>query len=292
MKKIRLFLYGLVFALAGTVQAADILKVQGVEVLPGKSVTLNIEMENETTNLMGWQCDIVLPQGLSLVLKANGKPAAMLGSRFSITEHAISSSCMANGAYRFIVTSMDGEAIPGTNGTLFTVTLQADASLKSGSKLTGTVTNIEFNTQDNHKLSFADVTFSVTIPGGGQKCATPTIAFNKGELVFSCETEDVKYYSEVKVADAKSNEGERVKLMPTYEISVYATKEGYIDSNVATATIGWRNGKPVMEGFVNVTLEEDPSKGDVNDDGGVDVADIATIIDIMAAQARQQGGVE
>jgi len=278
----------------GAEQTDNILKVQGVEMFPGESVAVNIEMENKATNLMGWQCDIVLPQGLSLALKANGKPAAKLGDRFNSTEHSISSSRLANGAYRFIATSMDGEAIPGTSGTLFTVTLQADASLaeRAGTgpapTLTGTVTNIEFNTQDNQKLTLADVTFSITIPGGGgQKCATPTIAYDKGELVFSCETEGVKFISEVKVADAKSNEEERVQLMPTYIINVYATKDGFEDSDVATATIRWRDGRPLMEGFssVEVNMEE---ASDANGDNVVDVADIATVIDIMAAKARQQ----
>ena len=288
MKQIRLFLLGLVLAVAGTAQATDILKVQGVEVTPGESVALNIELENETTNLMGWQCDIVLPEGLSLKLKNNGKPIAVLGERFATTEHSISSSRLANGAYRFIATSMDGEAIPGNSGPLFTVTLLADASLTAGTRLTGTVTNIEFNTQDNQKLPFADVTFAVTIPGGGnQKCATPTIAYDKGELVFSCETEDVKFISEVKVADAKSNEGERVQLIPIYIINVYATKDGFEDSDVATATIRWRDGRPLMEGFSNVKVNM-VEASDTNGDNVVDVADIAAVIDVMAASARQQ----
>lgn len=141
----------------------DVLAVQDLKVTPGESVTLNIELENETTNLMGWQCDIVLPEGLSLELKANGKPAATLGERFSTTGHTVSSSRLANGAYRFIATSMDGEAIPGYNGTLFSVTLKADASLSSSTSMTGRVTNIEFNTQDNKKRSLAEASFSVTI---------------------------------------------------------------------------------------------------------------------------------
>ena len=79
------------------------------------------------------------------------------------------------GQNRFIATSMDGEAIPGNGGTLFSVTLLADVSLAeragTGSfgevvrrgprtaleppapTMAGTVTNIEFNTQDNQKFS-------------------------------------------------------------------------------------------------------------------------------------------
>ena len=159
----RLFILGLVLDLAGITHASDILKVQDVELAAGGSVALNIELSNTTTNLMGWQCDISLPEGLTLELKDNDKPAVTLGERFGDTEHSISSSCRFNGDYRFIATSMGGEAIPGTSGMLFTVTLKADASLPAGTKLTGTVKNIEFNTQDNNQLIFGDVTFTINI---------------------------------------------------------------------------------------------------------------------------------
>lgn len=329
MKQMRLFLIGLMLAVAGigadaserrnesadsnewhaqrrALQNGNTLKLQDVEVMPGKSVELSIELENETTNLMGWQCDIVLPERLTLALKANGKPAATLGERFATTEHSISSSRLASGAYRFIATSMDGEAIPGTTGTLFTVTLQADAELQSleasptrlqrleasPTTLTGKVTNIEFNTQDNQKLTLADVTINVTIPAIEiEKCATPAIAYDKGELVFSCETEDVTYTSEVTVSDAKAGDGSRISLARTYTVSVRATKEGYADSDVATAVIQWRDGRPLLTGFSSVTIDG-KAANDVNGDGTVDVADIATIISEMAAQARKQGNTD
>ena len=193
MRLRRLFILGLVLAFAGITQAADILKVQDVEVAAGESVTLNIELTNTTTNLMGWQCDISLPEGLTLELKANGKPKGTLGERFATTEHTISSTVLANGNYRFIVTSMDGETIPGTSGTLFTVTLKADASLAAGTKLSGAVKNIEFNTKDNQKLTFSDVSFGVTISGE----ATPGGDDPQ-------ETSDVLKVEDVEVASGES----------------------------------------------------------------------------------------
>ena len=193
MRLRRLFILGLVLAIAGITQAADILKVQDVEVAAGESVTLNIELTNTTTNLMGWQCDISLPEGLTLELKANGKPKATLGERFSTTEHTISSTVLANGSYRFIATSMDGETIPGTSGTLFSVTIIADASLATDTKLSGVVKNIEFNTKDNQKLTFSDVSFGVTISGE----ATPGGDDPQ-------ETSDVLKVEDVEVASGES----------------------------------------------------------------------------------------
>ena len=170
MKLKRLFILGLVLACAGVSHADDILTVKNVEVNPGESVTLEIELSNTSTNLMGWQCDISLPEGLTLELKENGRPKATLGERFSTTRHVISSSCRANNTYRFIATSNEGDAIPGTSGILFTVTLKADAELTGSPMRTCTVKNIEFNTTDNKKLSFDDVTFFITIPNLISNC--------------------------------------------------------------------------------------------------------------------------
>ena len=80
--------------------------------------------------------------------------------------------------------------------------------------------------------------------GGGdmQKCATPTISYGNKELTFSCETEGVEYVYEIKDKDIKKGYDAKVSLSATYEISVYATKSGYENSNVATATLVWTRG--------------------------------------------------
>ena len=121
----------------------------------------------------------------------------------------------------------------------------------------------------------------------GEKCATPTIAYDNGKLLFSCETAGAECVYEIKCADSGSGRGGEVSLGQSYEIRVHATLDGWQDSDVATATIGWRNGRPIMEGFSSVTMDGTDGIGDVNGDGQVDVADIARIITIMAEQASE-----
>ena len=80
------------------------------------------------------------------------------------------------------------------------------------------------------------------ISGSGEeptKCATPTISYADKRLTFSCETEGVEYVYEITDADIKKGYDAEVNLSATYNISVYATKSGYTNSDVATATLVW-----------------------------------------------------
>ena len=72
-----------------------------------------------------------------------------------------------------------------------------------------------------------------------KKCATPTISFAFKKLTFSCATEGVEYHYSITDTDIKSAVASSIDLSATYEISVYATKSGYTNSDVATATLVW-----------------------------------------------------
>ena len=74
-----------------------------------------------------------------------------------------------------------------------------------------------------------------------KKCATPSISYGGKKLMFVCDTEGVEFVSEIKDADIKKFYDDRITLTATYEISVYATKAGYENSDVATATLVWSN---------------------------------------------------
>ena len=116
------------------------------------------------------------------------------------------------------------------------------------------------------------------------KCATPTISYEDGKLLFECETEDTEFVYEVKNTDSKKGSGGEVDIKPQVTtVTVYATKTGCDNSDVATATIRWRDGRPLFEGFSRVVVN-DQEASDANGDGTVDVADIATIINTMAGK--------
>lgn len=103
-----------------------------------------------------------------------------------------------------------------------------------------------------------------------EKCITPTISYSDGKLSFDCDTEDVKFYYEITNVDVKTGAANHeVKLggsekVSVFKVSVYAKKDGYADSDVATKEI-------------KVSLMD----GDVNKDGKVNAADHVALSNII-----------
>ena len=83
-----------------------------------------------------------------------------------------------------------------------------------------------------------------------KKCATPTIAYKDGKLSFNCDTEDVQFVYHITDADVSQGNAAEVNISATYNISVRATRTGYEDSDVATATFSWKGIEPMVNGDV------------------------------------------
>ena len=92
--------------------------------------------------------------------------------------------------------------------------------------------------------------------GETSKCATPTIYYTDGEISYKSETEGVTFHYTITDTDIKSGDGNEVNLSVTYHISVYASKEGYQDSDVAEATLCWIEVDPQKEGITEGTATE------------------------------------
>lgn len=84
-------------------------------------------------------------------------------------------------------------------------------------------------------------------------CATPSVFYGAGKLKFSCETAGAKYHYTISdkdmATDALSEDG-NVFLSAAYDISVYATADGYKTSEKAKATLYWVNAN--LENATNI----------------------------------------
>jgi hypothetical protein len=94
-------------------------------------------------------------------------------------------------------------------------------------------------------------THDVTVTGtfvAVPKCAIPIISYEKGQLLFTCDTEGVEFVSEITDADVTQHNSATISLTATYNISVYAKAPNHTDSDIATATLCWIDAEPWAEG--------------------------------------------
>jgi len=94
-------------------------------------------------------------------------------------------------------------------------------------------------------------------------------------LKFTCETPDVEFFYDISSGDNRNGNGNEVDITPIYSISVYATKVGYLDSDIATSDINM-----ACDDKQNDTY----AKGDVNEDGKVNVGDHVKLTEIIMGQ--------
>ena len=84
-------------------------------------------------------------------------------------------------------------------------------------------------------------------------CAAPAISYESGKLKFDCETAGAEFHYTITDADmasdAYSKDG-KVTLSAAYNISVYATADGYTASDKAEATLYWINAN--LENGTNI----------------------------------------
>ena len=94
-------------------------------------------------------------------------------------------------------------------------------------------------------------------------CAKPTITQANGKLHFDCETEGAELVPVVSFTQQQLINGNELELGGTFTISVYAVKEGYINSEVATMVINMSQ------------------MGDANADGEINAADITAVVNAI-----------
>ena len=124
------------------------------------------------------------------------------------------------------------------------------------------------------------------------KCATPTISYENGQLNFNCETADVAFKSSITDTDIKDYTTSSIQLNATYTISVYATKSGYLDSDIATATLCWIDASPKTEGITNGIANIPANAVLIQSEGGsikVQGVDEGTQVNVYSINGTQAG---
>lgn len=124
------------------------------------------------------------------------------------------------------------------------------------------------------------------------KCEKPTISYVSGQLKMSCATEGVEYVTDITDTDVKKHYDAAISLTATYNISVYATKSGYDNSDVATATLCWIDATPQTEGITDGVSQIAARPVLIKTDNGfmtVEGVDDRTNIRIFTTDGKQVG---
>ena len=124
------------------------------------------------------------------------------------------------------------------------------------------------------------------------KCEKPTISYENGQLKMSCATEGVEYVTDITDADIKKHYDAIISLTATYNISVYATKSGYDNSETATATLCWIDVAPKTEGITNGIANIPAQAVLIQNEGGsikVQGVDDGTQVNVYGINGTQAG---
>ena len=154
-------------------------------------------------------------------------------------------------------------------------------------------------TIDKYKATdgWKDFLFIEEGTGGGdtpetQKCEKPTISYENGKLTFSCATDGAVCQYSITDTDIKAGSGNEVQLGVTYNISVYATKSGYDNSETATATLCWIDQQPKTEGITNGIANIPAQAVLIQSEGGsikVQGVDEGTQVNVYGINGTQAG---
>ena len=123
-----LFLMLLALPLAS--RAKDTFYIEPVNVVPGESKTITLNLDNNQV-FRGFQTDIELPEGLKIASKSNGNFDISLTDRGS-SSFSVSSNLMSDGSVRILGYSTQGESIKGNQGALVRISVRASSDFSGG----------------------------------------------------------------------------------------------------------------------------------------------------------------
>ena len=123
-----LFLMLLALPLAS--RAKDTFYIAPVNVVPGESKTITLNLDNSQV-FRGFLTDIELPEGLKIASKSNGNFDISLTDRGS-SSFSVSSNLMSDGSVRILGYSTQGESIKGNQGALVRISVRASSDFSGG----------------------------------------------------------------------------------------------------------------------------------------------------------------
>ena len=112
----------------------NVIYVEPFAVTPGTPTTISFKMKN-TTEIRGFQFDLYLPEGVTVVKSSRGRIQGALseGRLPEDDEHELTFSEQADGAIRFLCSSLYDETFTGNDGEIATLQVNVAENMADGS---------------------------------------------------------------------------------------------------------------------------------------------------------------
>ena len=153
MKK---YIFSIIAACFGLLSThAENISVPDMNLAIGETATVGISLNNTATNLVSFQMDLTLPEGITV-----NKAGCSLSSRFTDEDQELTIGKQGTNVYRLMRTSFSLTPISDTNGEIITLSLSASADATGGM---ATLSNIRFVTSNSEKVTLENTSFSITV---------------------------------------------------------------------------------------------------------------------------------
>ena len=163
MYKLRTLLTWGLLAVAAHVMGVNVVSVtvDPIEITPGESANLVINMANTETDLTAYQLSVYLPDGVTIQKKSNGKYAYTANADRHDGAFTITVKDAADGSVLIACFSADKDVLTGTNGEL--ISLPLDVASTVTTSLQGSIKNMEFTNTSSQATKPAGITFNITL---------------------------------------------------------------------------------------------------------------------------------
>lgn len=220
-----------------------------IDAVKGTTAVLPITMTDGGT-IKGLQFDLLLPAGITVATDANGVLLASTDTRTS--RHSVSGSKIADGHYRFTVSSLQNRVISGTQGTVVNITLRtSDAVMPADYEVV--VTGSKLSDNGDVKVFTADAAAKISV-----------LTFRKG---------DVNGDGNVNVVDVTGTIGYILNRAPSpfMKDAADAYTDGVVDIMDVTTIIDIALGK------MSANPQNSLARRAAANDGSLNVADLSLL---------------
>ena len=138
----------------------DGLYVEDFSIKEGEKIQISLKLKN-AIDYCSFQCDLFLPEGLTIALNKKGKPDVKLDED-RMDDHSLSVEHAANGSYRLVCTSLSNAEFYENDGPIVNITVEPIADFPSGTQEGRIENTVLVETNGTKHKDFETSTFKVS----------------------------------------------------------------------------------------------------------------------------------